>query len=134
LRRWATGTNVNLYIASTNGAGGIKVVVSTTAHAATTNYGLSPFSFKIAGGGVLDATGNYFDGIIDEVAMFNRALSVNEMSDLFGAALSGGDLPPNIAADPVSQTLYAGRTATFSVTALGTSPTYRWRTNGVPGA
>jgi hypothetical protein len=126
-----TGTNVNLYLASTNGAGGVKVLQSSTTHAATTNYGAAQFPFRIGGGGVLDPGGNFFTGIIDEVAVFNRAISVDELSGLFGAALSGGDLPPTISADPVSQTLYAGRTATFSVSALGTSPRYQWRTNGV---
>jgi hypothetical protein len=69
--------------------------------------------------------------LIDEVAIFDRALSVGELSDLFGAALLGGALPPGIATPPASLTLYAGRTATFQVSAVGTSPSYRWRSNGV---
>ena len=127
----ATGTNVNLYLASTNGTGGVKVLQSSTAHTATTNYGSAPFPFRVGGGGVMDATGNFLAGTVDEVAVFNRAISVDELSGLFGAALSGGDLPPSISVDPISQTLYAGRTATFSVIAVGSSPRYQWRTNGV---
>jgi hypothetical protein len=126
-----SGTNVNLYLVSTNGAGGVKVVLSSTSHTATTNYGASLFPFRIGGNGIQDATTNFFTGVIDEVAVFNRAITSDELSGLFGAALSGGDLPPTISADPVSQTLYAGRIATFSVSALGTSPKYQWRTNGV---
>jgi hypothetical protein len=127
-----SGTNVNLYLASTNGAGGVKIMQSSTSHAATTNYGAAPFPFRVGGGGILDVTGNFFPGTIDEVAVFDRAISSSELSDLFGAALSGGDLPPTISADPVSQTLYVGRTATFTVTALGTSPQFRWRKDNVP--
>jgi len=127
-----SGTNVNLYLASTNGAGGVTVVQSSTTHAASVDYGAAPFPFRIGGGGILDVTGNFFPGVIDEVAVFNRAISPSEFSDLFGAALSGGDLPPAISADPVSQTLYAGRTATFTVSAVGTSPQYRWRKDNVP--
>jgi hypothetical protein len=52
---------------------------------------------------------------IDEVAVFDRALSVGELSDLFGAALTGGDLAPAISGIPSSLTLYAGLNATFSV-------------------
>jgi hypothetical protein len=126
-----SGTNVSLTLVSTNGAGGFQVLQSSTA-GVTTNYGTSPFNFHIGGDGVLDPTGNFFNGLIDEVAVFNRALSIGELSDLFGAALLGGDLPPGISIQPVSQTLYAGRTATFSVSAVGTSPHYQWRTNGVP--
>ncbi|MDB6112097.1 MAG: Immunoglobulin I-set domain protein [Pedosphaera sp.] len=126
----ASGTNVNLFLLSTNGGGGFQVVQSTTS-GTTTNYGSSAFPFRIGGGGILDATGNYFPGTIDEVAVFDRALSVSEMSDLFGAALTGGQLPPGIAAQSGSLTLYAGRTATFSVNSVGTSPHYQWRRNGL---
>jgi hypothetical protein len=129
----ATGTNVSLFLASTNGVGGIQVVQTSTAHAATTNYGFSADPFRIAGGGVIDTTDNYFDGVVDEVAVFGRGLSSDEISSLFGAALSGGDLPPTISIQPVSKTLYQGQSASFSVSALGTGPLkYRWRTNGVP--
>jgi hypothetical protein len=127
-----TGTNVSLRLISTNGAGGFQVLQANTTHAATTNYGSSLDPFRIGGAGILDTTGNFFTGLIDEVAVFDRALSVNELSDLVGAALLGGALPPGIANVSGSQTLYAGRTATFQVSAVGTTPQYRWRTNGVP--
>jgi hypothetical protein len=126
-----TGTNVNLYLVSTNGGGGFQVAQATTS-GTTTNYGVSSFPFRIGGGGILDPTGNYFTGLIDEVAVFNRALSASELSDIFGAALLGGDLPPSITLQPTSATLYAGRTEVLSVSAVGTSPTYIWRKNGVP--
>jgi hypothetical protein len=129
----ASGTNVSVLLASTNGAGGIQVIQSSTSHAATTNYGFSADPFRIAGGGVIDTTDNYFDGVVDEVAVFGRGLSLDEISGLFGAALSGGDLPPTISLQPVSRTAYQGQTATFAVSALGTGPLkYQWRTNGVP--
>jgi hypothetical protein len=126
------GTNVSLRLVSTNGAGGFQVLQANTGHTATTNYGSSAFAFKMGGGGILDTTGNYFTGLIDEVAVFDRALSVNELSDLFGAALLGGALPPSIASPPASVTLYASRTATFKVSAVGTTPQYRWRSNTIP--
>lgn len=126
------GTNVSLRLISTNGGGGFQVLQANTPHAATTNYGSSFDPFRMGGGGILDTTGNFFTGLIDEVAIFDRALSVSELSDLFGAALLGGALPPGIASSTGDLTLYAGRTATFQVSAVGTSPQYRWRSNGVP--
>jgi hypothetical protein len=129
------GTNVNLYLASAISGGGGVQVVQATGTGTTTNYGRSIYPFRIGGGGILDdplVNRNDFDGVIDEVAVFDRALSLNELSTLFGAGLSGGGLPPTITIQPVSQALYAGKTATFSVSALGSAPNYVWRTNGVP--
>ncbi len=126
------GTNVSLRLVSTNGGGGFQVLQANTPHTATTNYGSSPYSFRIGGGGILDATGNYFTGLIDEVAVYNRALSVGELSDLFGAALTGGVLPPGIASVSGSVTLYAGRSVALHVEAVGTNPQFQWRSNGVP--
>ncbi len=41
--------------------------------------------------------------------------------------------PPGIAAQPQSQTVIAGQSATFTVTATGTAPlSYQWRFNAVP--
>jgi hypothetical protein len=129
----ATGTNVNLYLVSTNGGGGFQVVQSTSA-GSTTNYGVSAFPFRMGGGGVLDPSGNFFTGLMDEVAVFDRALSGSELSDIFGAALTGGDLPPGIAIQPspAAATLYAGRSISWTVSAVGTSPSYQWRKDGVP--
>ena len=126
-----SGTNVSLTLVSTNGGGGFQVLQANTVHAITTNYGTAPFPFRIGGGGILDTTGNFFNGLIDEVAVYDRALSVGELSEIFGAALTGGVLPPGIASVSSSVTLYAGRTATFQVSAVGTSPQYQWRSNGV---
>lgn len=126
------GTNVSLTLVSTNGGGGFQVLQSASSGTVTTNYGSSAYPFRIGGGGILDATGNYFAGQIDEVAVYDRALSAAELSDLFGAALTGGALPPGISSVTGSMTLYAGRTATFHVNAVGTAPQYQWRANGIP--
>ncbi len=128
------GNSINFYLFSTNGAGGFEVAQATTL-ASTTNYGASLFPFRIGGGGILDPTGNFFAGQIDEVAVFHRALSAGELAGLFATAIGVSALPPEITQQPqpASVTLYAGRTASFSVTAVGSTPlSYQWRTNGVP--
>jgi hypothetical protein len=130
------GSSINLYLFGTNGAGGAQVLQSSVI-AATTNYGASAYPFRIGGGGILDdpaTAGNYFSGNIDEVAIFNRALSVGELSTLYAAAIGVAALPPQITIQPAPATniLYAGRAARMSVTVVGSSPlTYQWRTNGV---
>lgn len=121
------GSQIGVYLFSTNG------VLQAVSSATTTNYGNSLFPFRIGGGGILDATGNYFLGQIDEVAVFNRALSVGELATLYGAASTGGLLAPAISVQPVSRTAYAQQDATLSVSALGSEPLqYQWRRNGAP--
>jgi len=125
------GSTLTLYLFSTNGGGGFQVVQSSVA-VATTNYGSSAYPFNIGGDGVLDTTGNYFDGLIDEVAIFNRALSEGEISGLFAAGAGVAGIAPQITTQPTGGTLYAGRSVTLSVTAVGSTPlAYQWRTNGV---
>ena len=120
------GTAVNLHLLSKAGA------LQATASNTTTNYGNSVYPFRIGGGGILDATGNYFPGKIDEVAVFHRALNAAELATLFGAAFTGGALPPTISIQPVSRTVYAGLDVQFSTSVLGSTPLqYEWRKDGV---
>ncbi|MHC4519260.1 MAG: LamG domain-containing protein, partial [Planctomycetota bacterium] len=50
----------------------------------TENYGTSTFPVNIGGGGVFDATDNWFTGDIDEIAIYQRALSAAEVAGLAG--------------------------------------------------
>jgi hypothetical protein len=74
------------------------------------------------------AGGSYFRGIIDEVALYNYALSPTQISSNFhGSAISA----PQIIAQPASQTVVEGESATFLVGAIGTAPLrYQWRFAG----
>jgi hypothetical protein len=53
---------------------------------AVANYGSSGYPFNI-GATVLDATGNYFNGRIDEVAVYNKALTADEICQMYAAAV-----------------------------------------------
>ena len=52
--------------------------------AITDNYGTSTFPVNIGGGGIFDATDNWFTGDVDEVAIYQRALSAAEVAGLTG--------------------------------------------------
>jgi hypothetical protein len=54
------------------------------------SYGSSSFNFNIGGGGIFDGTGNTFLGGIDEVAVYDRAISDEELCRLY---LSGIRVP-----------------------------------------
>jgi hypothetical protein len=73
-----------------------------------------------------------FNGIIDEVAVFKRALSFNEINTFFGIGRGVVQaVLPSISKQPGSQTLYSGGTAKFTTTVSGSLPlTYQWRKNG----
>ncbi len=68
-----TGSKLSVYFDG-------KLTNSTSA--STSNYGESEYNFNIGGGGVFDASGDYFKGQIDEVAVWFRALATNEITAL----------------------------------------------------
>ena len=72
-------------------------------------------------------------GLLDEVTMYNRALTAEEVHAIYRAQ-SGGKFftpQPHILLQPESQTVPPGGNATFRVGASGTEPlSYQWRFNG----
>src|SRR5467141_1787422 len=71
------------------------------------------------------------NGTIDEVRMYNQALTPTQIQSDMNAPISTPAVPPSITAQPVSQSVTAGQTATFSVTGTGTAPlNYQWQRNG----
>lgn len=75
-----------------------------------------------------------FNGMIDEVALYSRALSQSEIQGQYDAGSAGRCLcvtPPAITNQPASQVVNAGGSASLSVGASGTAPlSYQWRMNG----
>lgn len=82
------------------------------------------------------AAGNRFAGKIDELSLYNRALSGAELQAIFAAGGGGKCKPPPvpsaITSQPQSQTVPVGGSVTFTVGASGTQLTYQWRHNGAP--
>jgi hypothetical protein len=72
-----------------------------------------------------------FNGMIDEIAFYSRALSAAEIETLYGAGSAGKcslAAEPSITAQPASQTVTVGGSATFTVGASGSAPLgYQWR-------
>ena len=107
------GNNVTFSIAANGTAlgyqwkkGGVDISGATNS-----TYTISPVSSGDAG--------NY------SVAVSNSCTSVTSAN----AALTV-NAPPSITTPPADQVICAGQSATFSVTAGGTNPTYQWRKNG----
>jgi len=71
----------------------------------------------------------YFDGLIDEASVYNRALPAAEIAAIYNAGSAGKcGLAPTILTPPQSQTVECSSNATFSVTACGIPPLlYQWQ-------
>ena len=67
--------------------------------------------------------GRRFLGNLDEVSIYNRALSSNEIAAIYNAGSWGkcppASTPPVITTQPTNQTVAVGGTAMFNVTAAG---------------
>jgi hypothetical protein len=76
----------------------------------------------------------HFSGLIDEVDIFNRALSASEIAAIYAAGASGKCLTPSapyIYAQPANQVATVGGSVTFSVAVGGTPPlSYQWSFGG----
>jgi hypothetical protein len=80
------------------------------------------------------------NGLIDEVDIFNRALTSAEVAAIYAAGSAGKCVPtvPQITLQPASQSVQCGSNAVFSVTATSAATlSYQWYlfgTNAVSGA
>ena len=83
----------------------------------------------LAIGSARDGADAFFRGVIDEVALYNYALSPSQVTSnyLAQSVVTG----PQIVTQPASRTVLAGEPAGFEVVAFGTPPlSYQWRFNG----
>jgi hypothetical protein len=107
-----------------------------TAAARTTPL-TNTFPFNIGGGGIFDGTGNWFFGNLDDVALFNKALTADQVNALYLTGAYGTTTAPFFVKQPISRTNAAGRTATFTAVEAGSVPlSYQWKKNttAIPGA
>ena len=67
----------------------------------------------------------FWNGKIDDIRIYNRALNANEVTQLYNE--KNCDL--KLTLNPTNQTISAGTSATFNVSATGTSISYQWQKN-----
>lgn len=119
------GTNWNLY------HNGQLIAMAAVANSGNSEFldTTVPWSIGSRGDPTL-GDGRYFRGGVDEVAIFDKALTAQQILDIYSAA----NVPPSIIQQPAApeRDIFAGNIVTLSVTAGG-SPTlsYQWRKGGV---
>jgi autotransporter-associated beta strand protein len=126
LNQWAlvaltiTPTNASLYILTTNGC---QTATHVYPHPAQPFTGATTI-----GSDSLGHDYHGFSGSVDDVAVFNHALSQSNLEDLLMAASGQARLAPTIQDQTASLTLNERQDATLSVAAAGSGLlTYRWQ-------
>src|SRR6185295_9052123 len=76
----------------------------------------------------------YYSGMLDEVTIYNRALSASEIQAIYLSGAEGKCIPPpTIITQPSDRTVVAGGAASLTATITGSPPLSRqWLFNGVP--
>jgi len=116
------GSAVNLYV---DGALQTTVGGPSTVRASTV-----PISIGAERSGNAPSYDLAYNGDIDEVAIYNYALTANQVQAHYAAAY-GSSLAPQIALEPVSYTNYQGMAVTFQTSAFGSVPlSYQWNKAG----
>ncbi len=115
------GTNLSIYF---NGSLETSAPLSGSITPSTYNLGIGA---NVGGGAAA-----LFSGMIDEPAIYNRALSSGEISAIYSAGISGlCPLPVTIVTQPTNQTISAQSTATLTAAVAGSQPiSLQWYFNG----
>jgi len=123
-----TPTNATVYVGNTNGC---VSSVHAYAHAVQSLSGIFTIGDDRSAG---SAGGRIFNGNMDEVAVFNKALTQSQIVNALGVAIGQTNLMPTIVSQPASASAVVGQNVQFAVSATSTTTlTYQWQvgTNGV---
>jgi hypothetical protein len=127
-------TNVWYHLAGVRGSNYIQIYFNGVLEAQTNvnfpqDYGNWPLYFGTSGQSYWDRR---LDGVIDEVALYNRALSADEIAGLYAAGSLGKCRTPSVLVQPPTQVCYWGGSATFTSAISGLAPmSYQWQKDGL---
>ncbi len=94
------------------------------------DYGNQPLYFGSSGVPSYDSK---LKGKLDEVSLYNRALSAGEIAAAYASGADGRCKAPIITLQPQGQTVMVGNTANFTTAATGFGAlSYQWQLNGSP--
>jgi hypothetical protein len=91
------------------------------------DYGTNALYFGSSGQSDWD---HRFAGLLDEVSLYNRALSAEEIDLIYAAGAAGKCREAAVTIQPQSQTVLAGSSVVFTAQAFGPVLGYQWLHNG----
>jgi hypothetical protein len=127
----AIATNVWYHVAGVRTPTSLQIFVNgrlegSAAISFPQDYGNFPLYFGTTG----QSWDRRFKGRLDEVSLYNRGLSSNEIAAIYAAGSAGKCKAPNITVQPQSQTVLVGTNVTFTVSATGFGVLhYQWQFN-----
>jgi len=113
---------------------------SATFNVAATGTAPMTYQWKMNGTPISGATLSSYTTPAETTSNTNAQFTVAVTNSVSSATsnpavltVTSASVAPTVTTQPASQTVIAGKTATFSVVATGTAPiTYQWRMNGTP--
>ncbi len=116
-----TPTNATVYVMN---PAAFERAVNTTTH---TNMAWNSTEYLGTEPGGLNGNRNY-NGLLDEVGVYNKSLTADQLLGLYLTGLNVAALAPQITTQPSPQTVVSNTTAHFTVAAMGTAPlAYQWQ-------
>jgi hypothetical protein len=128
-------TNVWYHVAGTRGSNYIQLYVNGQLDSQTNadfpqDYGNYPLYFGASGQPYWDRK---LCGALDEVSLYNRALSATDIAAIYAAGKAGKCPSPRIVVQPQDQTAYWGGAVAMAATASGANPlSCQWLKDGQP--
>jgi hypothetical protein len=123
-------TETTFYLQSPSG--GFSTAVNVVSHNPA-DFTAGPWA--VANDINFGGTTRYFNGAIDEAAMFNKALSEGRIRTYFLTATGSTDAPGLVSRTPIltpADVIYSTTTFTIDIDAYGAGMTYQWRKDGTP--
>ncbi len=134
----SVATNVWYHVAAVRGPSTVQLfvngqLISQASVSFPQDYGTFPVFFGTSGQSYWD---HKFNGSLDEVSLYNRALTSNEIAAIYAAGAAGKCKTvgaPVILTPPQSQTVAVGSNALFNVSVGGVTPfSYQWMLGSAP--
>jgi hypothetical protein len=126
-----TSATIYMYYLDSDGNPQLNYAVNTVAHTVE-NFQVGGFYLgSDVNQNTVTAANNEFSGIISDAAVFNKALTANQVMSLFAAGLGQSGFKPSITVQPASIYVASGANTQLSATGIGgnTPFAYQWMLN-----